>query len=495
MKKFKQLCAIACASAMLTTIAACDESTVPASSGSAPAQTTSTAVTTTDPDENAATDEKPKDIFSEDYTPDGNAGVIKYLGYFDIRTDQKSAAQYLVFNSEQYGGTIEYISTTSGPAYFEKLSTLIAAGDSPDILSYEWQSFPGAISKNVYTPLDEYIDLSTPLWSDIKDVAESFSYMGKHYYYPHSTRTNYSLNYNRKTIEENNLTDPYELYLQGNWTWDTFRTLMIDFCNISEDNIGYCSGVFSALTLTTGAKIVDVQPDGTIVNNILDPNIARAMFFVEDMYRNDLMYNGELGAWVSPELWAQNSDKILFLGMEPEWTYTAATTWEQNPKGVDNDIFDTVSDYFFVPFPRDTEADGYYSGFDTYGYLCAKGATNIKGAVDWIMCNRIYETDPNVAAQRKQDACHPEKVYYTEGKNEGKQRWKISWDEDLYDLWKDMSNPAKFNLMFDDVYGFNQELDDIVNSMLNQTGFEGASWTQLSNENTPLIDAILDEYR
>ncbi len=36
---------------------------------------------------------------------------------------------------------------------------------------------------------------------------------------------------------------------------------------------------------------------------------------------------------------------------------------------------------------------------------------------------------------------------------------------------------------------------DIVGNMLNEVAYNGGSWTQLSNENKPLVDAIIDKYK
>ena len=61
---------------------------------------------------------------------------------------------------------------------------MIAADDSPDLVLYEWLSFPGGMSKSMYEPLDEYFDIDTELWSGMKKTIEDFEYKGKHYYYP-----------------------------------------------------------------------------------------------------------------------------------------------------------------------------------------------------------------------------------------------------------------------------------------------------------------------
>ena len=55
------------------------------------------------------------------------------------------------------------------------------------------------------------------------------------------------------------------------------------------------------------------------------------------------MYQDEFNEWVSPQLWARNSRRLLFLSMNHEWTYTASASELQNKQGIDNDIFDTVS--------------------------------------------------------------------------------------------------------------------------------------------------------
>lgn len=504
MKTMKRIMSCALALAMTAGITACDESApVNSGTGNATSQngiatpaTTTTAATTVDPDENAATDEEAKDISSADFAPDGNAGTVKFLGYYDITTNSD---QYLVFQTEEWGGNIVYESCSSGPAYFEALGIKIAADDSPDLVTYEWLSFPGGMTKNMYEPLDEYFNLDTSLWKDMATTVEDFAYNNKHYYYPYKIRNYFALNYNRKTVEDAGLTDPYDLYKEGNWTWDTWRQLMIDFCNQSDDNIGYCStaDVISAFVATTGVNFVDVQADGTIVNNLNDPNVTRAMTFIEGLCRDNLMYKQQHGSWVDPSLWATLSDVILFIGMEPEWCNSAATEKIQNPRGAEEDIHDTISDFAVVPFPRDPSSDTYYHAYDTFGYMVPKGAKNIKGAVDWIYCNRVFETDENVIAQARQEAISPEPVTYVDGKYAGLRKWQMTWDPEVYDMIQELKDPSKFEFCFDDCYGFSGNLstDIIGTAILNEVAFNNGSWAQLSAENYSLVEAALDEYR
>ncbi|MBQ8171576.1 MAG: extracellular solute-binding protein [Oscillospiraceae bacterium] len=505
MLRTKKILAGVLAVAAALSITACDSEPVSTPNGNsgvnsngtpnAPSTSSTTPATTIDPDELAATDAENKDVNSDFFTPDGNSGKIVWLGYYDLMTDGSASEQYKVFTSDVYGGEIEYVSSPSNEGYFEKLGTLIASDDSPDIVRYEWLSYPMGMSKNMYESVDGLIDFTTPLWSDMSDIIEDFAYKGKHYYLPYRITTNFALNYNRRAVVDAGLTDPYDLYLTNNWTWDTFRELLIEWCNLDDQNIGYCGTGGMSFIATTGTPLIDVQADGTILNNVSNANITRAMEFCSGLYRDGLTYQKELGDWVDPTLWAKNSEQILFLGMNPEWTYSAAAGAIQNPTGVENDICNTPSDFAFVPFPRDPSADEYCIAYDSFGYMIPKGAKNIKGAVDWIQLNRVFQTDEALHATAREDAINPEPVYYTAGKYEGMQKWALVWDERVYDVWQDMMDPTKFSYVFDDCYGFNAELTTIADTVLDTPLFDGASFSQISAENAPLMDAIIDEYR
>lgn len=442
---------------------------------------------------------KPSDNTGEfvptNYKPSGNAGTVKYLGFYDISVDYKGKEQCSVFQSEQYGGKIEYISTASGAAYYEKLGALIASDDSPDIVTRDAMQYPGNVSKNMFESLDKKIDLNSSLWKGMKSIADSYTWNGKHYYIPHRTTTSFALNYDKKTIAENGLPDPYELYKNGEWTWDAWRDMMDKFCAKSDDNIGFYATDtgYDAFILTTGTPLVSVSK-GKITNNVLSSDVSRAMEFLRDLSVSGLGYEKQYGDWVPPQTFATVSDKLLFLVMEPEWTYIAATEQIQNPSGVDNDIFDTVSDFAFVPMPRDPNANGYYQGIDTFGFLVPKGARNITGAVEFMNLFRAYETDKTVQKQVKASCVSPDPVYYVQGKYVGKQKWQMTWDENLYDLWKEMSDPSVFSNVNEGIYGFNSYLSELTYDSLNATTMYGKSWADISKGLSGAVNEVSAEY-
>ncbi|MBE6901462.1 MAG: extracellular solute-binding protein [Ruminococcaceae bacterium] len=502
----KKLIAGCLCASMLFSITACSEggsdTDANSSNGSSSAAQTSatentTAIATTDPDANASTDQEVKDMDVSTYTPSGEAGVVKYLGYYDITVDQKGEQQVKIFESDTYGGDIQWISASFGDGYFDKLATLIAADDSPDLLTFEPQAFPYGVSKNMYEPLDDMLDMDDPLWAEMRDLIKSYEYQGKHYYFPHRIVTWYALEYNRKTIADAGLEDPYDLYRAGNWTWDTWRQLMIDFCNQSEDHIGFYAtdATINAFVSTTGVVVVDYLPGGGAQNNLHHADVTRAVEYLAEMGRSGLLYpeSHPHGDWVSPQVFATTSDKILFLGLEPEWTYIAATENIQNATGVENDIFDTISDFAFVPYPRDPDADAYYQGSSCFGYMIPKGAKNVEGSIEFIMCNRLYETDEAIQAQIRKDHVDPEKVTYTAGKYLGMQKWQMKWDPEVYDLWREMCDPNNFEFVYEDLYGFGTDMQGFIGQSIIDCTFGSESWTQVCEEVSPLVQAKVDE--
>lgn len=436
------------------------------------------------------------------FTPSGKAGTVKFLGYYDITIDAKGNTQSQIFESPTYGGKIEWISSSAGAAYFERLGMLIASDDSPDLVTFEPLAYPNGMSKNMFTKLDKHIDINDALWKDMKDIIAQYTYNGSNYYFPHAITTKCALNYNRNTIRDAGLKDPYTLYQNGEWTWDAWRDMMAEFCAQDEDNIGVytVSTVMETFINTTGTNIIDVTSKGKIKNNLKNADVTRSMNFLAQLGKDGLLYPADhpFGDWVSPQMWATLSDKMLFLAMEPEWTYTAATETVQNLVGVENDIHDTVSNFAFVPLPKDPESDKYNISANTFGYMIPKGAKNVKGAVEFINLNRSYETDKNIQKQVKMDSIAPETITYTTGKYAGMQKWRMTWDEKLYDLKMDMCDPSKFTFVFDDMYGINDELSRVITDAMYNSSFGSyygvEDWAQQRDEITPIVDGIISEF-
>lgn len=139
------------------------------------------------------------------YVSGQKAGEVKALCYYDLASTQSELAELL---AQRYGGTITTEIASSGSAYFDKLGVLIAAGDSPDIVRYDWMAYPTGTAKNMFTCLDDWLDIESPLWSGEAEVIDSFNYLGKHYYFPSDVSTNFAVIYNTRSLEEAGLENP-----------------------------------------------------------------------------------------------------------------------------------------------------------------------------------------------------------------------------------------------------------------------------------------------
>lgn len=435
-------------------------------------------------------------------------GTIKWLVYEDLI---KNDATMVALFEDRYGGLIEQEITSSAPgAYLERLGVLIASDLSPDIVRYEWVSFPHGISKNFYTPLDSYIDINSELWSGMKEAAEQFVYNGKHYYFPYKLVDNYSLNYNKLVLEEYGLDDPMELYMNNEWTWSSFEELVTAWCDADDNHIGYTGVGPTSFIATTGTTVIDVTPNGEILNNLKSQSVQRTMEWLETLAKQG--YFGE--GYVAPQE-AFKDGNLLFLGMQASWAYSAA--WEQLVKdGVDCEMA-------FIPFPRDEKADDYYCAFGTYGYMVPTGAKNVKGAVDWINLNRIETTDEENIAEARAKALDSSTKYYPKCpeckysflENETddldkcpecgaarKVKFNAYYTEEQYDIMLDMTDPTrgKFKFVFDDYYGFNQDVTNIFEgtgeeALLGAPLFNGGSFTQLRDQYYNTVEGYLDSYR
>lgn len=438
------------------------------------------------------------------YVAGQKAGNVQALCYYDIVASSPDVTEMF---AQRYGGTLETTLTTS-TEYFDKLGALIASGDSPDLVRYDWEAYPNGVYKNRYTALDDWLDMDSPLWSGEKSVIESFSYLGKHYYYPSNVQPNYAMIYNKKHIEDNGMKDPVELYNEGNWTWDTFEALLKQWAKNGEDYIGFTGNAWSSMMFvnTTGVKTIDFT--GTdIINNLHDANVSRTMDWLAGMKKEGYIGNG----YIHPGE-ALVDGKLLFLGMGLQWGYESA-----QESFYKNSIEGEIA---AVPFPRDPKADKYYLAADTFGYMIPAGAVNVQGSVQWILTNRIYETDPEIIAERREEMMDEGPAYYAkcpeckynfvENDNDDlttcpecnaprKQKYKVIYSAEQLQIIDDMTNPEKFGLIIDNTVGFGKEFSNIFvggdDVVFDGPLFHGLSYTQKIEECYNTIEAYLEPYR
>ena len=170
------------------------------------------------------------DTESIEAIPEGAEKEILYLGEGDLNPTKGSpekSTELQLFESK--GGKIRF-QQTSNEYRFDNLAAAITANkDIPDIFKYEWLAFPSQVVKDMYQPIDSIVDFSQPLWSATKDTADQFMLNGKHYVAPLGYSASAMLCYDKDIIDAEGLDDPYELYVNNEWTWKNWEDIMSSY--------------------------------------------------------------------------------------------------------------------------------------------------------------------------------------------------------------------------------------------------------------------------
>lgn len=410
---------------------------------------------------------------------DPSANTIKFLSHYDINpTGGAQRPTSLAIFEDVYGGKIEWIPTTNDTKY-DDLSKMVLGGEEVDMFPYEPDALPKGVSENLYQPLDDYIDLDSELWSGIKEIADKMQYKGAHYVIPYSIEDPICIIYSRKMIKDENLDDPYELYTQGKWNWDSFMSMMKKFKENEGDDDRYgCTGwVGQALIYSTGKGIVGY--DGTkFTNNMNDTDIEKAEKLLEEITANDLFND----SW---QTYFPESGSSLFYAMAP-WALE-----ESNAANPDKDIF-------IVPFPKMPDADKYYSNCSFGAKMLVSGSDKAEAVAKYIECERIAVTDESYREGAKKQAA--EKKKDTSGR-------ELFISEEQWDAFADAYDPSKVSPVFDFGFGMGSSMSgnsinyesrgalrNITDALI--TGYDGSpsSWEELRDSYIDAVDEEIAKY-
>lgn len=461
---YKKLTAGILALSLTASLTACGGSS---DSGSATTGDTTTAdVTTT-----AATEWTGDDIEVDalDETPDVDISgkTLKWLGIYDLNptNDSPERSPELALFEDTYGAKIEYMPTTSDKR-FDDLATSILGGTSPDIFAYEWRTFPYDISKGQYQAIDSLVNWDDPKWADVKDTADSFIWKGEHYIAPlgYSFNDTQVLMYNKTTMADNGFEDPYELYLNGEWDWNTFVDMMKTYVESNDsgsERYGIGGWWANAFVYTSGETMVTY--DGTkFGNNLRSQKIERAQGVLEDIFKNNLIKRG----WIGGES-AFVDDSILFYSMGT-WAYNAAA------KSCPDDVIQ------IVPFPKDPDSDKYYVSNKVFAYMWVKGSENADCVKAWFDCNRTVNYDEK----------------YVEATKEKFLKNNDGWTSEMYDIAMNFYDPDQFVQAYDYGYGLSTYMSDTLMTVL----YEGIAneqfedWVQAREEYYSIVDEEIKVY-
>ena len=147
--------------------------------------------------------------------------TVKILSWWGMLDNEK--AKFEEFEKKT-GIKVKFIQTGTDQ-YYTKLSSLKAAGNSPDLACILNDVYPSAILMNYFRPLSESkLDISKKNVYDI-DSMNKFKWNNKYYgaLVKGSTLIDFSiLFYNQDMFTQNGVKSPYDYYNAKNWNWDTF---------------------------------------------------------------------------------------------------------------------------------------------------------------------------------------------------------------------------------------------------------------------------------
>ncbi len=459
MKNFRKTAAGLMALTLTFSLTACG-------GGGAAEETTTADVTTT-----AATEWTGDNIeveeLEETVDVDISGKTLKWMGIYDLNptNDSPERSPELALFEDTYGAKIEYIPTTSDKR-FDDLATAILGGTSPDIFAYEWKTFPYDISKGQYQSIDPLVDWEDPKWADVKDIADGFVWKGEHYIAPlgYSFNDTQVLMYNKTTIANEGFEDPYELYLAGEWDWDTFVDMMktyVENGDGSTERFGIGGWWANAFVYTAGETMVTYDGE-KFGNNLRSAKIEKAQGVLEDIFKSNLIKRG----WIGGES-AFVDDSLLFYSMGT-WAYNAAA--QSRP----DDVIQ------IVPFPKDTEAENYYVSNKVFSYMWVKGSENGDCVKAWLDCNRTVNYEEK----------------YVEATKEKFLANNAGWTSEMYDIAMNFYDSDKFTQAYDYGYGLSTYMSDTLMATL----YEGIAneqfenWVQAREEFYSIVDEEIKVY-
>lgn len=248
---------------------------------------------------------------------------------------------------ERYDVKINWLNMTYDE-YTSKLPQLVATGNAPDTAVMTDATSLAFMYQGLCAPIDEYLDLDDPYWDH--DVLEAYK-MDGHYYAVNTNEVEtFFVYYNRTLFEELALDDPYELYMNGEWTYDKLREIAQKATIYEDDNTtvktyGIGTHAREVFVLANGGKFIDYdEANNTYVSTLKDKATITGLNFLRDLIADGSMNPSIQGFTEFP------GRKIAMFVERP-----------MNAIG-NYDLLNTMEDEIgIVPFPQGPDTDVTYA--------------------------------------------------------------------------------------------------------------------------------------
>lgn len=280
--------------------------------------------------------------------------TVKFLMYWDPHPEDK--AKFRAFEKT----TGIKVKQVVSPSVTEKLTTMIAAKDSPDVV--RWDSWPTSTELLQDISVAK-VNKSDPVWD--QSIFKATTWKGKTYginTYGEKA-INYYIVYNEDMFLDNGIKSPGEYWKNNEWNMETFEKACRDIGSLGDDIYGYCCGTRYDFVWSAGLGGVVTYKDGQFVSNLTNPAFVEAMRFVAQGCKDKIM----LYDW-TPGSELFNAGKLGMIlssnyGLEKEGFFKNAKF-----------TIDAVP----LPEPKGQEKYNRIYGLDAFGV--AQGAKNPEGA-------------------------------------------------------------------------------------------------------------------
>ncbi len=402
---------------------------------------------------------------------------IEWFSFYDINpseTEDKDIGVDLALFQTKYNGKILYHQTT-WDTKFEDLAALIMSNNSPDFIGADdMDVFPKGAIREMISPIDDYIDFTDPLWSEMKTACDQFVYKDNHYVAVSRVDPCYIWIYNKNTIEDNGLDDPAELYKKGEWNWDTFSNMCIEFTDADADKFALDGWYYeNALTQSSGKPLIGME-NGKITNYIDSPELQKAQEMMYELQKNEVVYPKDIHNW-------QVRGNVFGTGIASgETLFYPIGLWAiEDAPSVTAPYGDLSSgEVMFVPVPCAADSDAEYVPSRVHGFCICKNAKNPEGVAAWLDCTRYAETD----AAAHQITLDQYKEDY-------------GWTDEMLEMRDEIYSLAAQHPVFEFSQGISADLsslcDNVVRGTMNPAGTN--TWAAIVQENKRAIDFLIDD--
>lgn len=397
--------------------------------------------------------------------------TVKWMANWDINPDSSGKSTPIELETFQthYGGKIEF-HNVDWEARYDQLANAINGDEGIDFFpASDLDAFPRGAIKDMFVPIDDYIDFNEKAFAPMKDAMDRFVWKDKHYVIVNSiTGDNCVCIYNRDTFEENGLQDPAKLFKEGKWDWNSFQKQLTQFVDVDNNQFGIDGWWYEAgLSATCGVPYIDVK-NGKLVNNLKDPAIERLQNWMYELGTTNCVAIGvgEYGWKEHPEYIGEG--KTLFYPCGAWAMYN--DTWKKN----------FGENAMFVPMPKDPNADNYYIPCGLDGYVMVKGGKNPEGVAIFAKCKRFAIMDERASEIGTEQL-----------------RKDYGWSQEMIDMLHKCHEMAGEHPFYDFYNATSTEVGTILDS--NENGIRCASkgvapWSESLGVIYNVIDNYINDY-